>query len=152
MVQKTDVITLHAPANAQLNGNGAAAAVGNAHNIVVEAVFSKGDGADKSVTLQRNDAAGTGWIALANNAKIWVAASLAASDALVRQANGVAFATGAVNTTHRVIFELNPDSLGLHTGGTNQPCTQIRAVVAGGHANDRGAITAYLNPTRYKGA
>lgn len=151
MIEKTRFVTLHVPQNAQMTGNGSACAVGEAHEITIVAEFSKGDAADLTLTLQRDDAAGTGFVALANNAKIFVAANLAASDTLVRQANGVAFATGAVATAHRVVFKIDPSSLGLHTGGTNQPCTQIRVLVAGGHADDRGTITAQLNPIRYKG-
>jgi hypothetical protein len=149
MFEKVRAFTLHAVANAQLNGNGNALSVNNAQDIIIVAEFSKGDGAAKSFTLQRDDAAGTGFIALANNAKIAVAVDLATADTLVRQADGVAYTTGAVNTAHRVVIKVNPDSLGLHTGGTNQPCTQIRCVVAGGHANDRGSVTAYIVP-RYK--
>lgn len=148
MIQKVIPITLHAIANAQLNGNGSAAAVSNALDIVIVAEFSKGDAAAKTFTLQRDDAAGTGFVAIANNAKIWVAADLATSDALVRQADGVAFATGAVATAHRLVMKVNPDSLGLHAT-SGDPITSIRCVVAGGHANDRGSVTAYLVP-RYK--
>lgn len=146
MIQKVIPVTLHAIANAQFTGNGSAAAVGNAHDIVVVCEFSKGNAAALTLTPQRDDAAGTGFIALANNAKIWSSADVTVSDTLVRQADAVTFNTGAVATTHRVVFKINPDSLGLHTGGTNAPCTRIRIVVAGGHANDRGKATAYLVP------
>ncbi len=149
MIEKVRPVTLHAVANAQLNGNGAAVALGGAHEVTIVVECSKGDAADKTFTLQRDDAAGTGFIALANNAKIYVAADVTVSDTLVRQANGVAFATGAVATTHRVVFKVDPSSLGLHTG-SDAPCTQVRVVVAGGAANDRGSVVAYLAPTRYK--
>lgn len=145
MIEKVRPITLHAIADAQLNGNGTTIAVTNAHDIVVVCEFSKGDAAAKTFTIQRDDNAGTGPIALANNAKIWVAANLAASDTLVRQADGVAYATGAVATAHRLVFKINPDSLGLHTVSLAQ-CNRIRVVVAGGNADDRGSITAYLMP------
>lgn len=149
MIQKVTPITLHAIANAQLNGNGSAAAIGNAHEVTIVAEFSKGDAAAKTFTIQRDDAAGTGFIAIANNAKIFVAVDLATSDTLVRQADGVAYATGAVATAHRLVIKVNPDSLGLHTT-SGAPCTSIRVVVAGGHANDRGSVTVYLAPIRYK--
>jgi hypothetical protein len=149
MIEKVIPVTLHAIADAQLNGNGSAADASNAHDIVIVAEFSKGDAAAKTFTLQRDDDAGTGFIAIANNAKIWVAADLATSDTLVRQADAVLFNTGAVATAHRLVMKVNPDSLGLHTGAGTNPCTQLRCVVAGGHADDRGSVTAYLMP-RYK--
>lgn len=146
MIEKVIPVTFHAIADAQLTGNGTAQDVDNAHDIIVVCEFSKGDAAALTITPQRDDAAGTGFIALANNAKIWAATNLAASDTLVRQTDAVAFNTGAVATAHRVVFKINPDSLGLHTGAGTNPITQIRMVIAGGHADDRGCVTGYLMP------
>ena len=151
MIEKVTLVTLHATAAAaaQLTGNGNAAAVGNAQDIYVVAEIDKGDAAALTLTPQRNDAAGTGWIAIANNMRIWQAASTAVSDTLVRATDAVAYTSAAADTILRVVLKINPDSLGLHTGAGTNPITQIRVVVAGGHANDRGSVTAYLVP-RYK--
>ena len=148
MIEKFRAATLHAIADAQLTGNGSAVDVSNAQDVVIIAEFSKGDAADKTFTIQRDDAAGTGFAAIVNNAKIYVAADLATADTLVRQADGLAFATGAVATAHRLVMRVNPDSLGLHAT-SDDPITQIRVAIAGGHADDRGSVTAYIVP-RYK--
>lgn len=151
MIEKVRPMTLHATAaaGAQLTGNGSAIDITNAQDIYIVAEIDKGDAAAITLTPQRNDAAGTGWIALANNFKMWQAANVAVSDTLVRDTDDVAYASGAVATDHRVVMKINPDSLGLHTGAGTNPITQIRVVVAGGHANDRGSVVAYIVP-RYK--
>jgi len=149
MIEKARVFTLHAPAGAQLTGNGSAVDLNNAHNVVVVAEFHKGATTAVTLTPQRNDAAGTNWEVFTRNMRIWRAANLATSDTLVRAADAVNLTTAAVNTAHRVVFQINPDSLGLHST-SDDPCTQFRVVVSGGNANDRGSITAYLTPSRYK--
>ncbi len=148
MIEKFRTGTLHGPTAAatQLTGNGAAVNITNAQDVIVVAEVDKGDGAALTFTPQRADAAGT-WSAIPNNAKIYVAVDTGTADTLVRQADGVAYATGAVNTDHRVVMRIDPDSLGLSAAGN--PITQVRVVISGGHANDRGVVTAYIVP-RYK--
>ena len=149
MIQKIRVHTLHAPGAAagRLAGNGSAIDVSNAQNITIVAEINKGDAAAITLAPQGDDAAATGFAAITNNAKIFAAVDTGTSDAPVRQTDAVEYVSGAVDTTHRVVMQINPDSLGnLAAGG---PITQLRVVVSGGHADDRGSITAYVEP-RYK--
>jgi hypothetical protein len=53
-------------------------------------------------------------VALANNAKIWVNANVAASDLLVRQADALNYTTAATATNKQIVIEINPDSLGMN--------------------------------------
>jgi hypothetical protein len=151
MIQKFRAYTMHAcrAAAVRLEGVGSAVDVTNAQDITIVAEINKGDATAIVLTPQRDDAAGTGFIALANNVKIFAAADVDTSDTLVRGADAVAYTSGAVNTTHRVVMRINPDSLGLHTGAGTNPITQIRVNITGGHADDRGSVTCYITP-RYK--
>ena len=150
MIQKYRIATLHGPTAAatRLENNGSAVDVTDALEITIVAEIYKGDATAIVLTPQRDDVDGGDWIAIANNAKIFAAANTGTSDALVRQTDNVAYTSGAVDTTHRVVMSINPDSLGLHAN-TDNPITQIRVVVSGGHADDRGSITCYVTP-RYK--
>ena len=148
MIQEMSVHTMHAPANARLNGNGSAVDVSNAQNITIVAEINKGDAAAITLAPQGDDAGATGFAAITNNAKIFAAVNTGTSDALVRQTDAVSYVSGAVDTTHRVVMQINPDSLG-NLAASGDPITQLRVVVSGGHADDRGSITAYVEP-RYK--
>ena len=150
MIQKYRIATLHGPAAAavRLEGNGSAVDVTNAQDITIVAEINKGDTTAIVLTPQRDDVDGGDWIAIANNAKIFAAADTGTSDTLVRVNDNVAYTSGAVNTDHRVVMRIDPDSLGLHAN-TDNPITQIRVVVTGGHADDRGSIVAIITP-RYK--
>ncbi len=157
MIEKVRTATLHAPANAQITGNGAACDIGESHEINIVAEIFKGDNADFVLTPQVNDAAGGGtWVGLpaGTSMKIYAAAATAASDDLVRGADGATFSTttfsgAAAAGIHRVLMKIDPATLGLHAT-TGDPITQFRVVVTPGHANDRGSVTAYLTPLRYK--
>ncbi len=150
MIQKIRALTLHAPTAAavRLAGNGSLVDVSNAQNITIVAEINKGDGAAITLAPQGDDAAGTGPAAITNNAKIFAAVDTSDSDTLVRVADAVSYVSGAVDTDHRVVMQVDPASLGVH-GTSGNPITQIRVAVSGGHANDRGSITAYIEP-RYK--
>ncbi len=145
MIEKMRTATLHGPtaAAAQLTGNGSAVNVTNAQDIIFVVEVDKGDAAAMTLTPQRADSVPT-WSAIPNNAKIYAAVDTGTSDTLVRQTDGVAFATPAANADMRVVIRINPDSLGLSAAGN--PITQVRLVIGGGHADDRGVATAYLVP------
>lgn len=150
MIQKYRIATLHGPTAAatRLENNGSAVDVTNANDITIVAEINKGDGTAIVLTPQRDDADGGDWVAIANNAKIFAAVDTSDSDTLVRQTDAVAYTSGAVDTDHRVVMRIDPASLGFHPN-TGNPITQIRVVVSGGHANDRGSIVAIVQP-RYK--
>ena len=150
MIQKIRPLTLHAPGAAagRLSGNGSSIDVSTAQNIIIVAEINKGDAAAITLAPQGDDAADTGFAAITNNAKIFAAVDTGTSDTLVRQTDAVSFVSGAVATTHRVVMQIDPASLG-NLAASGDPITQLRVVVSGGHADDRGSITAYIEP-RYK--
>ncbi len=150
MFEKFNPVTLHetVAAATRLEGNGSAVNVDGAHDIYVVAEINKGGATAIVLTPERNDAVPTAWVGLANNMRMSVAVDTGTSDTQVRQADGVAYTSGAVATTHRVVMKINPDSLGLQPA-SDEPITQIRVAITGGDANDRGSVTAYLVP-RYK--
>ena len=147
--QEIKVVTLHNP-NAGPTGNGNAVNVGNAHAIYAVVNCDQNAAAGLQIIPERNDGA-TGWIAFANNAKIWANADTSASDTLVRQTDAVNFTTAAAADSTQTVIQINPDSLGLHTGGTNQPCTQVRIRLVQGDAGDVASVVAFLVP-RYQQA
>jgi len=149
MIQEFHAHTMHetVAAAVQLTGNGSAVNVSNAQDITIIAEINKGSADTITLTPQRDDAAGAAWGAIVNNAKIFVAADTGTSSTWVRATDNTAYTSGAVNTTHRVMMKIDPDSLGLHT--TDLPAVQIRVVISGGHADDRGSVTCYITP-RYK--
>ena len=147
MIQKIRTATLHGTAAsvAQLTGNGSGIDVSNAQNVIIVAEINKGDAAAITLAPQGDDAASTGFAAITNNAKIFAAVDTGTSDALVRQTDAVEYVSGAVDTTHRVVMQIDPASLG-NLAASGNPITTLRVAVSGGHANDRGSITAYIEP------
>lgn len=145
MIQEMSVHTMHAPANARLNGNGSAVDVSNAQNITIVAEFDKGDAAAITLAPQGDDAADTGFAAITNNAKLFAAVDTTDSDTLARVTDAVEYVSGAVDTTHRVVMQIDPSSLG-NLAASGDPITQLRVVVSGGHADDRGYVTCFITP------
>ena len=148
--QEMKVVTLHDP-NAAPTGNGNAINVGSSHQVFVVVNSDQNAAAGIQIIPERNDAAGTGWIAFANNVKIWTCADTSTVDTLVRQTDAVNFTQGAAADAMCTVLQINPDSLGLHTGGTNDPCTQIRIRLVQGDAGDVASVVAFLVP-RYQQA
>ena len=147
LVQEMKIATGISPvtgAAAAINGNGINLDTGHTLYIVCQVVAR----AATAVTFipQRDDAAGTGYIALANNARIWLNNAVATDDVLVRQADGLNQITDALAAEKMVVFQVNADSLGLHTGGTNDPCTRVRVRVETPAATDEVSVVYYLVP------
>jgi len=137
---------------------GAAAAIASfgvnlnsAHDIYIVCQVTAAAATAVTFTPQRNDAAGTGWIALVNNARIWLNNAVGTNDVLVRQADGLNQITDALAASKMVVFHINGDSLGLHTGGTNDPCTRVRINMTTPAATDTVSVVYYLVP-RYPSA
>ena len=143
--QEIKVVTLHDP-NEDPTADGNAINIGNAHAVYVVVNSDQNAAAGIQIIPERNDAAGTGWIAFANNVKIWTNVDTSAGDVLVRQANDVDFTQAAAADAIQTVLQINTDSLGLHTGGTNQPCTQIRIRLVRGDAGDVASVVAFLVP------
>ena len=148
--QEMKIAVLHDP-NEGPTGDGNAINVGNAHQVYVVVNCAQNAAAGLQIIPERNDAAGTGWIAFANNVKIWTCADTATVDTLVRQADAVNFTTAAAADDTMTVLQINPDSLGLHTAGTNDPITQIRVRLVQGDAGDVASVVAFLVP-RYQQA
>ena len=145
--QGIKVAVLHDP-NAAPTGDGNAINVGTAQDIfVVVNADVEGSGA-LEIHPERGNAA-EGFVALANNANIWVCANTAATDALVRQNDGTSFNTAAAAVNVMVVMRINPDSLGNHTAGDNLPCDRFRVRLVQGNASDVASVVAYLVP-RYQ--
>lgn len=150
MIEQAQVTTLHRlQASTQITNAGAAVDLSNAHDLIIVAEVAKGDAATLGFHVQRDDADGADWVAIANNMRRWVATDVSDSDALVRQTGAVNYTTAATQSTHRVVFQVNPSSLGVHPT-TDNPCTQVRVNITSGNADDRGSVTAYVIPSRYK--
>ena len=148
--QELKVVTLHEP-NAAPTGDGYAINVGNSHDVFVVVNCDQDAAAGLQIIPERNDAAGTGWIAFANNVRIWANANTATNDVLVRQNDDVDFTTAAAAVATQTVIQVNPDNLGLHTGGTNDPITRIRMRLVQGDPDDVASVVAFLVP-RYQQA
>jgi hypothetical protein len=148
--QEIKVVTLHNP-NAAPTATGNAINVGNAHAVYAVVNCDQAAAAGLQIIPERNDAAGTGWIAFANNVKIWTNVDTTAGDILVRQTDAVNFTTTAAVATTQTVIQINPDSLGLHTGAGTNPITQIRLRLVQGDAADVASVVAFLVP-RYQQA
>jgi hypothetical protein len=147
--QEIKIATLHDP-NAAPTGNGNAISLDNAHQVFVVVNSVQDAAAGIEIIPERNDAAGTGWIACANNVRIWANADTTANDTLVRQTDAVDFTQDAAADAMQTVIQINPDSLGLHTA-SDDPCTQIRIRLVQGDANDVASVVAFLVP-RYQQA
>jgi hypothetical protein len=64
-------------------------------------------------------------VALVNNVKIWSNVSTGVSDLLVRVADALNFTTAATAVNKQIVFEINPDSLGLTAGGVQYDCVNL---------------------------
>lgn len=154
MIEKVRFGTLHTPADGRMAGNGSAVDIEPSHDIYILAEFDKGDDAALTLQPQVNDS-GANWTNIATNMKIWAANDTSDSDEMVRGTDATVFSTtvfnGGVDTAddHRVLLKINPDTLAEHPT-TGEPVEELRVVVAGGHADDRGSVTAIFTPLRYK--
>jgi hypothetical protein len=148
--QEIKVVTLHDP-NAAPTGVGNAINVGNAHQVYVVVNCAQAAAAGLQIIPERNDAAGTGWLAFANNVRIWTCADTSTVDTLVRQTDAVNFTTAAAADDTMTVIQINPDNLGLHTGAGTNPITQIRIRLVQGDAADVASVVAFLVP-RYQQA
>jgi len=152
LVQEMKIATGTSPtigAAAAINSNGINLDTGHDLYIVCQVTAA----AATAVTFipQRDDAAGTGYIALANNARIWLNNAVGTNDVLVRQADGLNQITDALAASKMVVFHINPDSLGLHTGAGTNPCTRVRIRMETPAATDTVSVVYYLVP-RYPSA
>lgn len=89
----------------------------NAHKAWVLVHINQANAAQVAITIeQATDVAGTGHVPITVAVPIWVCESSVASDALVRQAEAVAYTT-TVGTTHKiVVFEIDPATLNVAGG------------------------------------
>ena len=147
--QEIKVVTLHDP-NAAPTGSGNTINVSNAHAIYVVVNCDQADTVGLQIIPERNDGI-AGWIALANNVRIWANANTATNDVLVRETDDVNFTTAAAIASTQTVVQINPDSIGLHTTDPNRPCTQIRIRLVQGNAGDVASVVAFLVP-RYQQA
>lgn len=110
--------------------------------------LTQGNAAPVALTLmQAQDVAGTGAKALANAVPIWANQDTAASDSLVRQADGVSFTTSGAVKNKQVVFHIDPANLDINAGFD---CLYV-TTGASNVANITGAV-AILEGHRYQGA
>lgn len=89
----------------------------NAGKVTVIVSLTQGNAAVVPLTLmQAQDVAGTGAKALANAVPIWSNLDTAASDTLVRRADGVAYTTDAGVKNKIVVFEVDASQLDVNNG------------------------------------
>jgi hypothetical protein len=151
LVQEMKIATGTSPvtgAGAAINSNGIN--LNSGHDLYIVCQVTARAATAVTFIPQRDDALGTGYIAIANNARIWLNNAVGTNDVLVRQADGVNQITDALAASKMVVFQINGDSLGLHTGGTNQPCTRVRMRMETPAATDEVSVVYYLVP-RYPG-
>ena len=142
-------VTLHDP-NEAPTGDGRAVSVGDyqAAYVVVNSVQAAATGIQ--IIPERNDAAGTGWLAFANNVRIWSNEDTTDGAALSRENDAANFTQAASADAMQTVLQINLDSLGLHTTAPNNPCTQFRVRLVQGNVGDVASVVAYLVP-RYGG-
>lgn len=146
LVQEMKIATGISPtigAAAAINGNGVNLNSGHTLYAVCQVTAAAATAVD--FIPQRDDAAGTGYIAIANTANIWLNNAVGTDDVLVRQTNAINQLTNAEIANKMVVFKINADSLGLHTG-TDDPCTRVRIRVETPAATDTISVTYYLVP------
>ncbi len=152
LVQEMKIATGIAPTiggAVPIDGNGIN--LDSGHTLYIVCHMSDSGGDAMTFVPQRDDAAGTAYIPLVNNALIWMNADTGADDVLVRQTDDVDQAVANTATGKMVVFQINPDSLGDHTGGTNDPCTRVRIRVDVAEATHDVSVVYYLVP-RYQQA
>ncbi|NLS79691.1 MAG: hypothetical protein GXY76_20785 [Chloroflexi bacterium] len=89
----------------------------HAHKAWVVLQFTQAVGHATQVALQQaQDVGGTGAKALARNAKAWANEDTGASDALVRQADGVSYTVAGDVKKKQVVFEVDPALLDMAGG------------------------------------
>ncbi len=132
-----------------LNGEGVS--LRDAHMFYAVVHLDQDAAATITVVPQRDDAVSTGFVPIANNARIWVNDNVAADDVLVRQDDDVDYETSAADRAKLVIVQIDPASLGNHTGGNNLPCDRVRIRLEG-NAADVGSVMYYIVPARYQGS
>lgn len=67
---------------------------------------------------QAQDVSGTGAKALASNVQIWANEDVAASDTLIRKADGVSYAVANDVKNKTVVFQVEPERLDINSGFT----------------------------------
>jgi len=81
------------------------------------AAVNQGNAAPVTFTVtQALDAQGTGAKPITNPLPIWANQDTAASDTMVRQADGVAFTTSATLAHKQVVFHIDPANLDVNNG------------------------------------
>lgn len=89
----------------------------NVGRATIVVTISQGNAATVALALrQAQDVAGTGDKALANNVPIWANLDTAATDTLVRAADGVSYTTDAGLKNKQVIFEVDASMLDVNNG------------------------------------
>ncbi len=137
------------------NTNGQGVSLRNAHTLFAVIYFNQagaGAGDGLNIIPQRNDDEDTGWIPLVNNVRIWANQAVDTDDVLVRITDDVDYDADDVPAGNKlVVVQVDPSSLGEHTGGDNLPCTRFR-IRLDGEAGDVGSVLYFIAPTRYQGA
>jgi hypothetical protein len=96
---------------------------------------------------QAQDVAGTGAKPLANNIPIWANEDAAASDKLVRQADGVSYAVGNDVKNKTIVFQVEANRLDINNGFT----TLQARIGASGQATNFATVEFILD-TKYNQA
>ena len=110
--------------------------------------INQANAATVDITIeQATDVEGTGSKAITNVVQIWVDQDCAATDALVRQVDAVAFTTSAALKRKLVVFQIDPARLDVSNG---YDCITVKTA-----ASDVSNITAaqyILGDLRYGGS
>ena len=108
--------------------------------------LSQGNAAPVTLTLmQAQDVAGTGAKTFDKPVPIWANLDTTASDTLVRQADGVSFASGAAVKNKQVVFHIDPAQLDENNGYRT-----IFVTTSASNAANLNSILALLEGHRYQ--
>lgn len=118
----------------------------NATFATIVVSLAQGNAAPVTLSLmQAQDVAGTGAKAFDKAVPIWANLDTAAGDTLVRQTDGVSFATGAAVKNKQVLFHVDPALLDVNNGFK----TMFVTTSASNAANVTGVL-ALLEGHRYE--
>jgi hypothetical protein len=117
LIERSKTIGLLKPAADAAGRTGRWVTIKDAHRTWLIAYMDQGNAATIALTPKQATAvAGTGIKNLVNNVPIWTILDLAASDAWVRQADGVTFTTDAGVKEKLVAFEIEAAALDVPGG------------------------------------
>ncbi|MHC2016324.1 hypothetical protein [Methylobacterium sp. CM6247] len=120
----------------------------NATFATILVLLTQGNAAPVTLTLmQAQDVAGTGAKPFDKPIPIWANLDTAASDTLVRQPDGVSYASGAAVKNKQVVFHIDPAQLDVNGGYKT-----VFVTTSASNAANLNSILAMLEGHRYQAA